>query len=713
MNLNQPTPGQEAGHCLRRFKSIVRFALALSFVLTLGSPPSSTSAAEPESAQPTGVNYGRPFEPPTRPAFIPLPPGAVEPMGWLRDWCLAARDGYTGHMDDLDEAFKQAWSTNYNPTGEQLRFWDKGAWPCEGGGYWFDGLVKLGYAMHDDFLLTQAKARLDVVVNHMSESSVLFVWWLNRNNPGDMSEKEAGYSDWFPQWASGFLGRALAAYYAGSQDKRVLRALEMAYDGDPAWLRKRFAQTSIYPAFEAYTWSGNSKIKTALTDLFEKRVNKNIPGKPPEIGMPFSIVMPNEKSPWYEQAGHYLCNDGGWITINRVHGVHFNELVAPWALGYLWTGKREFLDAVCRYYDLAERDGMQPYGVFVADECCGPTGAFRGTETCDVSAYLWSQLELLRIAGQGVFGDRVERAFFNAAPAVVSRDFTLHVYDQTPNRMWAFGRGFDYRKTHWPLCCTASLNRFLPNYVTHMWMATYDNGLAATYYGPCKVTALAGDQLPVELTCQTDYPFNESIEITVKPARQAAFPLLFRIPGWCPNPHLSINGSTLETAPSANGFVRVERRWSPNDNIRLEFPMSPRVVTGRDTNAGDAPYASVYYGPLLFALPIPDTKDPNTVDPNAKYNFALAVTGKNLGTDIIVERGPMPGKWSWPLASPLKLAARAVSFNWKPTRDQPLPSEPVAQGEAPEKIMLVPYGCTKFRVSMFPITDRVFEQSGL
>ena len=35
-----------------------------------------------------------------------------------------------------------------------------------------------------------------------------------------------------------------------------------------------------------------------------------------------------------------------------------------------------------------------------------------------------------------------------------------------------------------------------------------------------------------------------------------------------------------------------------------------------------------------------------------------------------------------------------------------LPAEPVAGGGAPEKITLIPYGCAKFRISMFPTTDR-------
>jgi len=38
-----------------------------------------------------------------------------------------------------------------------------------------------------------------------------------------------------------------------------------------------------------------------------------------------------------------------------------------------------------------------------------------------------------------------------------------------------------------------------------------------------------------------------------------------------------------------------------------------------------------------------------------------------------------------------------------------LPAEPVASGGAPEMITLIPYGCTKFRVSMFPITECGFK----
>ena len=71
-------------HEYRMFLGVALGGVALAFA-------AMADAGEPEA--PKSANYARPFEPPTRPAFIPLPPGAVEPAGWLRDWCLAARDG--------------------------------------------------------------------------------------------------------------------------------------------------------------------------------------------------------------------------------------------------------------------------------------------------------------------------------------------------------------------------------------------------------------------------------------------------------------------------------------------------------------------------------------------------------------------------------------------------------------------------------------------
>ncbi len=65
----------------------------------------------------------------------------------------------------------------------------------------------------------------------------------------------------------------------------------------------------------------------------------------------------------------------------------------------------------------------------------------------------------------------------------------------------------------------------------------------------------------------------------------------------------------------------------------------------------------------------------------------------------------MPARWDWPLEAPLKLRVNAVEIPWNPDPKAPrLPLMPVARQESPERLTLVPYGCTKFRISMFPVT---------
>ena len=631
------------------------------------------------------AQYARPYEPATHPAFLALPPGAVEPKGWLRDWCLVAKDGYTGHMDEFDAAFKQAWAADYKMTGTKLD-WPNGAWPYEGGGYWFDGMVRLGYALHDDALIQQATNRLNVIVHNMTTNSILFLWWLDRNNAAD--RKSVEISSAWPMWACGLIGRALSGCYAGSGDPGVLQALQTAFATSPDLLRLGWGMSTTWPAYDTYTWTGNPTISNNLAAVFANG------------GLDTSAATWNRYSRVPDPSGAE-SND---------HVVHFLESTTPWLLGYLWTGDARYRDAALGWHGVLEKSCMQPTGVPVADEFYGPTGAFRATETCDVAAYIWSQIMLLGVTGDGQRADRIERAFFNAGPATVSRDCKTHVYLQCPNRLAGttagnrhsgHGVGEVFQSVHGPLCCTAALNRVVPWYVTHMWMATYDNGLAATCYGPCKVTARVADRVPVEITCTTDYPFNESVEMSVKPAQASEFPLSFHIPGWCKTPAMRVNGKAQKIRADANGFVRVSRVWKAGDTVSLSFPMLARVETGRDYNARRAPFASVSYGPLLFALPIPDTADANTPDPAAKWKYALNV--QNPGLTVV--RQAMPPAWNWPLNAPLKVKANAVEITWDPSPESPqLPAKAIAQQEPVEQLTLIPFGCTKMRVSMFPVT---------
>jgi len=673
-----------------------------------------TVQATEDRDKPMKAIYERPFATAAQPAFLVLPPGAVEPTGWLRDWCLTMRDGFTACMDEVDPAFQQAWAKDFQMRGERLD-WQKGAWPYEGGGYWFDGLARLGFVLHDEVLIQQAKKRFSAVVDNMNDRSILFLWWLDRTKQEDLDAAEGRpkLDTIWSLWGSGLFGRALVGYYAGSQDRAALNALEMAYGDSYQWLRL-IPRANLWAAFETYTWSGSPKMKAALNELFAD------PGKIADHGLGSCATFVKMPPEAFWPKGSY-------------HNITLPESTAVLALGYLWTGRREFLDTAMRWHDVMRSHAMQPHGAATGDEYYCPPGAARASETCGITALMWSQIELMRIGGEGPLADRTERAFFNAAANVVSRDCQTHVYMQEPNRVALDAKRhyghLVYQRKHNPLCCTATLNRMLPNYVANMWMATDDNGLAAVHYGPCRVSARVADGVKCRLTCTTDYPFSENIEIAVAPERETTFPLSFRIPGWCKAAALKINGKSVGLSADAKGFAHVVRSWKPGDKVRLDFPMQPVVETGIDRNpydkiklsydglksaqmtTGTAPYATVSYGPLLFALPIPDTKDANTPDPATPWRFALDVKGQGKESDIEVERGPMPAKWDWPLDAPLKLSVPVVACDWMPTPVQPLPLQPVGSVVA-QKITLIPYGCAKFRVTMFPVTRAGWDGAG-
>ena len=70
---------------------------------------------------------------------------------------------------------------------------------------------------------------------------------------------------------------------------------------------------------------------------------------------------------------------------------------------------------------------MMPYGVNSAEEALSGVAPNASTETCDISDFMHSNTWLLRQTGNASYGDRLERAFHNAAPAAVSRSYMEHV----------------------------------------------------------------------------------------------------------------------------------------------------------------------------------------------------------------------------------------------------------------------------------------------
>jgi uncharacterized protein len=657
--------------------------------------------ASPGAEPPQKANHARPYEPVVRTGFLPLPPGAVEPSGWLRDWAQAAREGITGHLDEWHPTFADGWkgipikAPGASPDGT--------GWPIEQSAYWLDGALRLGLVLHDEPLIRKIRARLDPVVEGVNKAAfgTSFIYWQKGKKP-----------EGFNSWAHSQMGRALVALYQGTGEPRVLEALVKVYADYPVPMgHLDFSDVTglcnLDAMLETYSYSGDRRIlERALQAIAQPAVANDIQA-------------------W---------NQGRLTPSHMV--ITYENLRLPGVV-YPWSGDPKHLEATRRAFQWLDENHLLPYGVASGEEYASGVGAFRKTETCNVTALLLSSSWMYRIQGSGDWGDRMERAFFNAGAAPVARDFKTMCYYQSPNRLRSDSlpceqpqapgpEGIRFHPLGCPsvLCCVGAVNRIVPNFIMHMWMATRDNGLAATLYGPCTVSALAGAGVPVKVSTTTDYPFGETIRLKVEVSREVVFPLYLRLPGWCKQPRLTVNGSPVTLTPDGRGFAKIARTWASGDLVELQLPMAPQVVRGYETEFPSAnrnyfsfepaslfqprrlPYASVLQGPLLFSLPIPEV-DPNTPVQDAKWQYALDIEAGGTDAGVTVEHRPMPAHWDWPLDAPVVLKAPVRAFDWKPTDAQALPEKPVTGGPA-EIVRLVPYGCTKFRISMFPVTPRAW-----
>ncbi|MGV8096213.1 MAG: hypothetical protein AB2L24_30535 [Mangrovibacterium sp.] len=206
--------------------------------------------------------------------------------------------------------------------------------------------------------------------------------------------------------------------------------------------------------------------------------------------------------------------------------------------------------------------------------------------------------------------------------------------------------------------------------------------------------------------------------MSVETPKEVRFPLYLRIPVWCHNPKIDINNEQIVLSVK-DGFVRIEREWDNGDKLNLRFPMSVSLVRGKETpyppisyfhrpgsrpaselTHVENPYESIFYGPLLFALPLADENENKQVQ-GQTWNYALDI--KDETVDVKVQKMEMPSPWHWQLKAPVKLVVNAKSFDWQPNEMQPLPKDEIEQG-VDTWVTLIPYGCTKFRVSMFPVS---------
>jgi DUF1680 family protein len=612
-------------------------------------------------------------------AFTLLPLTSVKPTGWLLDQLRIQAAGLSGHLDEFwpDLGNSSGW---LGGTGES---WERGP-------YFLDGLVPLAYLTGDVRLIAKVKRWMDWTLDHQQPDG-----WI-----GPTKTDPQHPQDWWPNYV---MLKALAQYQEATGDPRVIPVMEKYFAYQAQHLSERpLKQWAIF------RW--HDEVLTILW-LYNRNGDKTL--------LDLARQLHSQGHDWEAQFADFKYHEKvGRPDANlSTHGVNNAMAMKSAAVWWSITGEKGDRDALYRMFEALDRYHGQPSGIFGADEHYAGRDPSQGTELCAVVEAMFSLEVDMSILGDPAFGDRLEKIAYNALPGTFTPDMWGHQYDQQANqisctlanRRWTtngpqsniFGLEPNFG------CCTANMHQGWPKLAANLWMATPDAGLAAIAYGPGIVTTTAGGGVPVTVEEQTEYPFRETIGLTVRPARTVRFPIVLRIPAWAVKASVTVNGQAQSGVESGK-FFTVDRRWKSGDRVEIRFPMQLRTSTWYNNSV------AVERGPLVYSLKIGESwskfksTGPSTdweIYPTSPWNYALVLDRNDPAKSIEVKERPIGKQPFSSEGAPVELLVKARRLpTWLTVDDSagPVPQSPVTSKEPEQTVTLIPYGAAKLRITAFP-----------
>ncbi len=623
--------------------------------------------------------------------FTPKALGDVSARGWLLNQLKLQAENVTGDFEDL--------SADVAAEGPNKSAWLGGSGESwERGPYYVKGLVALAYALDDPELIEKSQKWID--------------WSLESQVESGCFGPHANNLDEFDWWAVMPMLFAIEEYYDATADtdpdERVIPFLE-----------KYFAfQAKTLPKKPLVNWAVQRAGDNILAAywLYEKNGDENL------------LELCKQLYKYSNWEGIYTRD--AWTSAQHIVNVHQSLKLFP--LMYQVTGDQEYLDI---YYEgLKHLNGKhgRADGMSSGDEFSRGIDAAYGTETCAVAERMLSDEITLYITKDATIADNLELVAYNTWPSMLTPEITGQTYFALQNQVMVNkgnhnftvdgGNNLMYGTPGGYPCCIHNMHHGWPLFVKSLWMDTSDGGVAVGAYGPSQTTLTVGQQV-VTVTEDTDYPFKNTVTITLNMQEDATFPLYLRVPQWCDAPVLTVNGVQKNLPQVTGDYFKLETVWSDGAVIELSFPAEIKAEYYQNNSV------AIRRGAVLYTLAIgeewvpsqynsagwtlPEEYKTQQIRPLTDWNYALHNFDiNNPAVSFTVEECEnVPDDLIFNAESALiKLKANAVQVpQWimNPTSKvaETVPISPVqSHDSAVTEVTLVPYAFARLRVTLLPWT---------
>lgn len=226
-------------------------------------------------------------------------------------------------------------------------------------------------------------------------------------------------------------------------------------------------------------------------------------------------------------------------------------------------------------------------------------------ETCAAIGLVFFARRMLEIAPDSGVADVMERALYNGVISGMGLDGASFFY-VNPLEVVPQACREDHLRAHvkpvrqkWfgCACCPPNLARLLASLGAYAYTASKDSLYLHLYMGSQVKTQLGGK--PFELDIKSALPWQGDVTLTVRTAGQAR--LALRIPGWCSQQTVRLNGAPFEPE-LVDGYAIFQRDWQKDDRVELVFDMPPTWMAANPAVRENAGQLALSRGPIVFCL---------------------------------------------------------------------------------------------------------------
>lgn len=239
-------------------------------------------------------------------------------------------------------------------------------------------------------------------------------------------------------------------------------------------------------------------------------------------------------------------------------------------------------------------------------------------ETCaNIGNVLWNWRMFL-LTGDSKYADIVELALYNSVLSGISMDGTKFFYtnplaaskDYPYHLRWEGGRVPYISKSN---CCPPNTVRTIAEVSNYVY-STGNDGLYINMYGGSNLSTKLKDGSFIKLEQVSNYPWDGKIVITINEITVKPTSIFLRIPGWCKNAGIKINGKKVLQTIQLNTYNELKRSWKAGDKIELTLDMPATLIESNPLVEETKNQVTVKRGPVVYCLESSDLPNQNVFD---------------------------------------------------------------------------------------------------